>query len=89
MDRRMFIATAAGILAVPLREFVDAGGLMAYGTDLRDLFRRAATYVDKILRGQAGRSTRRAADEVRAGHQPEDRQGPRPDDPPLGAASGG
>jgi putative ABC transport system substrate-binding protein len=51
MDRRMFIATAAGVLAVPLREFVDAGGLMAYGTDLRDLFRRAATYVDKILRG--------------------------------------
>ena len=34
-----------------LREFVDAGGLMAYGTDRRDLFRRSATYVHRILRG--------------------------------------
>jgi putative ABC transport system substrate-binding protein len=34
-----------------LREFVDAGGLMAYGPDLRDLFRRAATYVHRILEG--------------------------------------
>ena len=34
-----------------LREFVDAGGLIAYGTDRRDLFQRSATYVDRILRG--------------------------------------
>jgi ABC-type uncharacterized transport system substrate-binding protein len=36
---------------VPLREFVVAGGLMSYAPSLPSLFRRAADYVDKVIRG--------------------------------------
>jgi putative ABC transport system substrate-binding protein len=33
------------------RDFVEAGGLMSYGPNFPDMFRRTADYVDKILRG--------------------------------------
>jgi putative ABC transport system substrate-binding protein len=33
------------------REYVEAGGLMSYGPNFPDLFRRAADYVDKVPRG--------------------------------------
>jgi len=52
---RKLIADFAATNRLPaihgVREFVQAGGLIAYGASLYDLFRRAATYVDKVLRG--------------------------------------
>jgi len=34
-----------------VREYAEAGGLMSYGADFADLYRRGASHVDKILRG--------------------------------------
>jgi len=52
---RKRIVELAGKYRVPAiyfqKEFVDEGGLMSYGADYDDLFRRAAVYVDKILKG--------------------------------------
>jgi ABC-type uncharacterized transport system substrate-binding protein len=46
------LALAAGLPTMHgFREFVEAGGLMSYGTHFPNLFRRAGDYVDKILRG--------------------------------------
>ena len=35
----------------PFRDFTTTGGLISYGTDVADQFRKAAVYVDRILRG--------------------------------------
>ena len=55
ITHRAEIVTFAAMSRLPavygLREFVDDGGLMAYGTDRRDLFRRSAHYVHKIFNG--------------------------------------
>jgi ABC-type uncharacterized transport system substrate-binding protein len=52
---RKRIVEFAGKYRVPAiyfqKEFVDEGGLMSYGVDYVDLYRRAAVYVDKILKG--------------------------------------
>jgi putative tryptophan/tyrosine transport system substrate-binding protein len=55
ITHRVRINTLALIARLPtiyfVREYVEAGGLMSYGPSFPDLFRRAADYVDKILRG--------------------------------------
>jgi putative ABC transport system substrate-binding protein len=54
-DQRVRIADLAARQRLPsmygLKEHADAGGLMSYSADFTDLYRRAATYVDKILKG--------------------------------------
>jgi ABC-type uncharacterized transport system substrate-binding protein len=51
-DRILSLAAKHRLPAIyGLRMFVDAGGLMAYGPSLSESWRRAATYVDKILKG--------------------------------------
>src|SRR5262249_31086707 len=52
---RISVNTLANVARLPTiaasREFVEAGSLMSYGPSLPDVFRRAAEFVDKILRG--------------------------------------
>jgi putative ABC transport system substrate-binding protein len=54
-ENRVRIVTMALAAKLPAiygpRNYVDAGGLISYGPDIADLFRRAADFVDKILRG--------------------------------------
>ena len=55
LDQRARIAELAAQQRLPamyeIRNFVDAGGLVSYGPDLQDMYRRAASYVDRIFHG--------------------------------------
>jgi len=54
-DYRALVATEALRARLPtvsaFRSFTEAGGLMSYGPDFPGIYRRAATYVDRILKG--------------------------------------
>ena len=53
------------------RDFVTAGGLMRYGTDLADMFRQVGVYTGRVLKGENARRVASAAvDEIRVRHQP-------------------
>jgi putative ABC transport system substrate-binding protein len=78
-NRIRIITSALGMRLPTLhgsRDYVEAGGLMSYGPNFPDMYRRAADYVDKIsARGKAGRHPGRAADQVRSGGEPDHGKG--------------
>ena len=69
--------------------YVEAGGLMSYGSRIRDIYRRVALTWTDPEGSEARRPAGGAADEVRAGDQSQDRQADRPDDSAEGAGPSG
>jgi putative tryptophan/tyrosine transport system substrate-binding protein len=73
------LAAKAGLPTIYLyRAHVDAGGLISYGPDLPDMFRRAGSYVGRIFEYEPCRPAHRATGAIRDDCQPQDRQSPRP-----------
>jgi putative ABC transport system substrate-binding protein len=70
-----------------LSTFARDGGLLSYGPDPVDILRRAASYVDRILRGEKPRSPGAASDQIRDGREPQDRQCARACDTPIDNAA--
>ena len=82
VHRELIIALAARhrLPAVyPYRYFVAGGGLISYGPDLIDQYRRAAGYVDRILKGEKPADLPvQAPTKYELVDQPQDRKGARP-----------
>ena len=57
----------------PFRFFTELGGLLSYGNDFRDNYRRAATYVDRILKGaKPSEFSRPGSGQIRTDDQSQD-----------------
>jgi putative tryptophan/tyrosine transport system substrate-binding protein len=85
---RQHIVDAALKARIPVlsgsKEFADVGALLFYGPSFPQMFRPSGRIRRQDSEGrQARRSSRRAAHQVRDGHQPQDRPGARPHDPTV------
>jgi putative ABC transport system substrate-binding protein len=75
-NRRIHLSGAAMRYAVPViypdRQYADAGGLMAYGSNVPDQYRQAGIYVGRILKGEKAADLPVMLPQVRIRHQPSD-----------------